>query len=1415
MVAAIVAATTVVAVGEAPRSEAAPFTSSGSTMVASVTEFGGPIGPGIRVINTEDNTSVAWMDGSGTFVTFSTREILSPDDTNTVEDVYVRNVVDNTFVFASKPVSGMATTPATFPSLARDGDAVAFMSSDTAMDPDSCGGHQSVYVRNLATMSLTNVTPTRMMPDGQGGMTCVGRGGEFPILSADGTKVVFASEYPYDEPLSTSAVRTRGHLYLHDLTTGTTTRVTVSDTNPSRPASQYQGSRVTPAGISDDGRYVAFLSNQSDMTAIATPPLRSHAYVRDLRFGKNTLVSRDPDLPDPIVAKSVAMSGDGNTIAWVPENGANARVFDLATRTAPLLVDHDGDALTSVSYLAVSADGSTVAATFGANVIVHDVATKFTERVDVLEGGPDLRSTRPWLTEDGRRIAFAAQPADTTDPLQLYLHDVAICAGLLLEPEPLIPPIIVLPPPGGGGVPVAPEVTRPTPAVPCPVNRLIVTGVEVTQGIQSFQNDVELVGERTTWVRVHARMSVSPQRSSGQLVVRDANGREVRRLRPIAANATVRVPVRGDIDRTSPDDSFNFLLPSDLRTTGQRSFEFVTTLDRGCQDPGRDCRSTVEFRDPVELPLELGRLQVHDGQRRLEATNDDLRATIRSLENFLPITRVRVLDTQTYLPEPGTTSSPFATSDHRFHRQALAAHLRQNCGRLSTPYCYALGVLPGSLPSRPGQSGTLGAAVDSIRAATTYVDDDTPPHEVGHLLGRAHVNCNGREGDPVTDYPYTGGKLANSDRPLNPVAHWPFRIHPGPFRSDTVRRPTTTADVMSYCTSQGTSDYTWAGTLDRLRTPPSRSARAPEDVLHVSGVIDDTTVTLSPLRPSVTESTSATAGSHVLAFVDNADADLATHGFDLEFGEGPVTDPGSFDLLVPLPSQTAGLEIRTAAGQVLLAAAPSANDPTVDLVGTFPSNPSLDDTVEVRWNSADVDGDVLVHDVDVSYDEGATWVPLAAEVTGDRIDIPVAALRGGTARLRVVVHDGWRRDVATSTPIAVPTRAPDVILEEASDRIVAGQVAEFRAFAVDPDDGVLDGAVLAWRSDLDGPLDAGDNLTVLADDLTAGTHTISVTATDTDGESATASRTLVVEARVARLAGDTRLTTAIEISRATVPDSDAGAVVLSRADFYADALAGTPLAAAVGGPLLLTPTGALDAGVLAEIRRVLPGGGTVHVLGGTVALSAEVSDALTAAGFAVERYAGDDRYDTAARIATAVERMRPPAGATPVRVLLADGTNFPDALAAGTAAASANGVVLLTAGESIPDATRTALEARPDALVHAIGGPAARAGWPGAFDLIGDTRIETATQVQERFLSAPPVVGVASARNFPDALAGGAALARLGGALLLAEPTSLPDATADRLSSLGDGVAAVKVFGGEVALFSGLESEIVDELETR
>ncbi len=290
---------------------------------------------------------------------------------------------------------------------------------------------------------------------------------------------------------------------------------------------------------------------------------------------------------------------------------------------------------------------------------------------------------------------------------------------------------------------------------------------------------------------------------------------------------------------------------------------------------------------------------------------------------------------------------------------------------------------------------------------------------------------------------------------------------------------------------------------------------------------------------------------------------------------------------------------------------------------------------------------------------------------------------------------------------------------------------------------------------------------------------------------------------MSRLSGADRFATAVAISQASFPNGGAGAVVLARGDDYPDALVGASLAAAKNAPVLLTVGDALSSDTATEVQRVLAPGGTVYILGGLESVPDSVATEVTGLGYNVVRYAGANRFATAVQVADALN--------DPSTVLLASGTNFPDALSAGAAAAKAGGVVLLTDGSTLPAETSAYLAAHAT-KVYAIGGPAAAAD-SAATPLVGTNRYETSLDVAQLFFSNPGVLGFASGEAFPDALAGAALLAHQGAPLILTAPTALPAVVDTYLVSLAGTSTTAFIFGGDNAVSPSVQSAIATALQ--
>jgi putative cell wall-binding protein len=213
----------------------------------------------------------------------------------------------------------------------------------------------------------------------------------------------------------------------------------------------------------------------------------------------------------------------------------------------------------------------------------------------------------------------------------------------------------------------------------------------------------------------------------------------------------------------------------------------------------------------------------------------------------------------------------------------------------------------------------------------------------------------------------------------------------------------------------------------------------------------------------------------------------------------------------------------------------------------------------------------------------------------------------------------------------------------------------------------------------------------------------------------------------------------------------------------------------------------------------------------------------------VERVWGSNRYQTAIAVANMVANTGVPAPLQ--QVILAVGTDFPDALSAGALSAGLGIPMLLTNGTTLRRDVRDWLINRPDLTeVLVVGGPTVvpdavigeinalrnrNGGAIRARRLAGDSRFATAVAVANEIISrspispnAPPRVVVVNGRDFPDALAAGPLAGNLGVPILLTDTDRLPRATREWLVTHAGTIFEVVIIGGETVVSTVVADQI-------
>lgn len=324
---------------------------------------------------------------------------LAPDDSNDNSDVFIRDRQVGTTIRVSNTTNGAAANGMSRePAISADGLYVAFLSSSSNLVTGDTNGKFDVFVHDVQTQLTTRVNLSSAGDqDNKGSQVNVP-----PGISADGRYIAF-------DTLGSNLVAddTNGEedVFVHDRVTRQTVRVSISSLGD-----QGEGRSHSPQ-ISADGRLVAFISSAKNLAPgnEYSEASTTVVYVHDRDADGNGIFDEScdacrrterlplepPDLPDEGIVLGLALSGDGNTVAYV-------RTLTNPATTSPA---------------APSA--------WDATVWIHDRTNGTTRRVtadrpgmrfegDSLGFVPVTRqvannSERPNLSHDGRFVAYGGR----------------------------------------------------------------------------------------------------------------------------------------------------------------------------------------------------------------------------------------------------------------------------------------------------------------------------------------------------------------------------------------------------------------------------------------------------------------------------------------------------------------------------------------------------------------------------------------------------------------------------------------------------------------------------------------------------------------------------------------------------------------------------------------------------------------------------------------------------------------------------------------------------------------------------------------------------------------------------------------------------------------------------------------------
>ncbi|MEA2000282.1 MAG: cadherin domain-containing protein, partial [Actinomycetota bacterium] len=384
------------------------------------------------------------ISADGRYVAFASDATkLVPGDTNGLRDIFVHDrqtgVTERVSVHTGTAQGDGGSSD---PAISADGRYVAFWSDATNLVDGDSNTFSDVFVHDRQTGSTTRVS---VHSDG----ITQGDGTSFsPDISADGRYVAFHSHGT--NLVDTDANGLINDIFVHDLVTGTTELV-------SRHTDGTQadlGSQVP--SLSSDGRYVVFNSFATNLVAGDINGLRD-VFVRDRVDGVTTRVSVHSNGTagdgESFSPGEGAISDDGryvafesqatNLVAGDTNNAQDVFIHDLQTGTTIRISVHtngnEGDGLSRDTDL--SGGGRYVTfASFANNLVdndtrfgnrdifVHDLATSITTLVNTSLAGEqgNLGEQKPAISADGHSISYSSLssnliPGDTNSANDVFV----------------------------------------------------------------------------------------------------------------------------------------------------------------------------------------------------------------------------------------------------------------------------------------------------------------------------------------------------------------------------------------------------------------------------------------------------------------------------------------------------------------------------------------------------------------------------------------------------------------------------------------------------------------------------------------------------------------------------------------------------------------------------------------------------------------------------------------------------------------------------------------------------------------------------------------------------------------------------------------------------------------------------------
>ncbi|HHY25762.1 MAG TPA: cell wall-binding repeat-containing protein [Desulfitobacterium dehalogenans] len=295
-------------------------------------------------------------------------------------------------------------------------------------------------------------------------------------------------------------------------------------------------------------------------------------------------------------------------------------------------------------------------------------------------------------------------------------------------------------------------------------------------------------------------------------------------------------------------------------------------------------------------------------------------------------------------------------------------------------------------------------------------------------------------------------------------------------------------------------------------------------------------------------------------------------------------------------------------------------------------------------------------------------------------------------------------------------------------------------------------------------------------------------------------------ATVFRLAGADRYATAVSIAKTGWEQSDY--VVLAYGGNFPDALSAGVLAKKYDAPILLTSGNALPGATKNALKELKTR--NVFLIGGSGVIPATIETELSGMGINVTRFAGQDRYETATKIAQQLSK--------PTELIVTTGEDYADALSIAPIAASKEIPILLVSKDAVADSVKSYLSTLNVTKTYVLGDSSIVADsvfnqFPNAERIVGADKYERNAAINQRLAGdmGSSSICIATGEGFADALTGSVLAAKKATPIILVNNSLSDAALKSKLQQDYPQAQKLYLFGGTGVFSYDLFMSLVDK----